>query len=77
MFQSIKNAAGKLLQAKNAVVAFASTLLLTGGTMASAAVPAGVTTALTDSAADTVSVAGLVLAILVGIRTFVYIKKAL
>lgn len=77
MFNSIRNQLARLMSAKNAVVASASALILTGSTMASAAVPAGVTTALTDSAADTVSVAGLVLAILVGIRTFVYIKKAL
>lgn len=77
MFNSIRNQLARLMSAKNAVVASASALILAGSTMASAAVPAGVTTALTDSATDTVAVAGLVLAILVGIRTFVYIKKAL
>lgn len=77
MFQSIKKAAGKLLQAKNFALASASAALLVVGTNASAAVPANVTTALTDSAADTVTVAGLVLAIIVGIMTFRYIRRAL
>lgn len=42
-----------------------------------AAVPASVTTALTDSSADTITVAGLVLAVIVGVMTFKYLRRAL
>ncbi len=44
---------------------------------AQAAVPASVTTALTDAAADAVTVAGLALAIIVGIAAFKYMRRAL
>lgn len=52
-------------------------LIATASAPMYAAVPANVTTALTDSASDTVTVAGLVLAIIVGIMTFRYIRRAL
>jgi VIT1/CCC1 family predicted Fe2+/Mn2+ transporter len=42
-----------------------------------AAVPASVTTALTDAAADSVTVAGLALAIIVGIAAFKYMRRAI
>lgn len=44
---------------------------------AQAAVPASVTTALTDAAADSVTVAGLALAIIVGIAAFKYMRRAI
>lgn len=79
MFRGLKNGVylRKAVNTKNLVVGTVSAGLLSAGVAASAAVPANVTTALTDSAADTVTVAGLVLAIIVGIMTFRYIRRAL
>lgn len=42
-----------------------------------AAVPATVTTALTDAQADAVSVAGLVVAIIVAVAAFRYMRRAI
>lgn len=44
---------------------------------AQAAVPTDVTTALTTAAADSVTVAGLALAIIVGIAAFRYMRRAI
>jgi len=53
----------------------ASSIALSGGAMA--AVPVGVTTSLTDAATDSVTVAGLVLAVIVGVMAFKYMRRAL
>lgn len=53
-----------------------SGLVVTSGS-AFAAVPASVTTALTDAATDSVTVAGLALAIIVGIAAFKYMRRAI
>lgn len=50
-------------------------LSLIGG--AQAAVPASVTTALGDAATDSATVAGLALAVVVGIAAFRYMRRAL
>jgi len=45
--------------------------------MASAAVPAGVTTALSAAETDGVTIAGVVLGVIVAIAAFKYIRRAL
>jgi hypothetical protein len=52
-------------------------IFLLASATAGAAVPAAVTTALTDAGADTVSVAGTVLAVIVGIMALKYVRRAL
>lgn len=54
-----------------------ATLSMLFGSAAHAAVPASVTTALTDAATDSVTVAGLALAIIVGIAAFKYMRRAI
>jgi hypothetical protein len=61
---------------KNKILAGAGLAVLSVGS-ASAAVSAGVTTALGDSATDVATVGGLVLVAIVGAATFKYIRKAL
>jgi hypothetical protein len=65
MFKSIKS--------KAAAVA-AGTLALAGS--AFAAVPTEVNTAMTDSKADTATLAGLALVIVIGIATFKYMRRS-
>jgi len=50
---------------------------LLGAGSAFAAVPATVTTALNDASADAVTVAGLVIAIIVAVSAFRYMRRAL
>jgi len=45
--------------------------------LAFAAVPAGVTTAITDAGVDSATVGGLVLVVLVGIAAFKYMRRAM
>lgn len=61
---------------KNALVLPAMLMTLFVGSV-HAAVPASVTTALTDAATDSVTVAGLALAIIVGIAAFKYMRRAI
>lgn len=58
---------------------FASLLVAVSAffSQAYAAVPADVTTALTDAKADGVNVAGIVLGVIIAIAAFKYIRKAL
>lgn len=51
--------------------------LLTVGTSVFAAVPADVTTALADAKTDAVQVAGLVIAIVVAVAAFKFMKRAI
>jgi len=57
-------------------------IVLTGGLasisgLASAVVPAGVTTALTDASTDAATIGGAVLVVIVGIAAFKYMRRAL
>ncbi|MFV8621376.1 major capsid protein [Ralstonia nicotianae] len=65
MFKSIKS--------KAAAVA-AGTVALAGSAMA--AVPTDVATAMSDSKADTATLAGLALIIVIGIATFKYMRRS-
>lgn len=51
-------------------------LLATGVSSVQAAVPAEVTTALTDAKADAITVAGTVLVIIIAISAFLYMRRA-
>lgn len=57
-------------------IALASGVLALG-TSAMAAVPANVTTALSDLSADSLTVAGIVLAAIVAVYAFKFIRKGL
>lgn len=52
-------------------------MLVGGAQQAVAAVPADVTTALTDAKGDATTVAGVVIGIIVAIAAFLYMRKAI
>lgn len=59
---------------KKAAAVAAGTLAIAGSALA--AVPTEVSTAMTDSKADTATLAGLALVIVIGIATFKYMRRS-
>lgn len=66
----------KVFQKLSGKLAAFGSMLVAGAGSAFAAVPADVTTALTDASADTKTVAGLALAIMIGIAVFLWMRRA-
>ena len=62
---------------KNAVLVPVASAALVIGNAAHAAIPAAVTTALDDLSADALTVAGIVLAAVVAVYAFKFIRKGL
>lgn len=60
-----------------AKVAAGGSMLVAGAGSAFAAVPADVTTALTDAKGDATTVAGVVIGIIVAIAAFLYMRRAI
>lgn len=66
----------QMLEKVGAKLAAGGAMLAAGTAGALAAVPAEVTTAITDAGADTKTVAGAVLVVMIGIAVFLWIRRA-